>query len=102
MGKPSAIPKNPQAKEELRNKLIHLPKNKPIFIYCQEGYRGYVATRILRQLGFEASNLLGGFKLWSQTQRTRELIHKPTHVADAVATSVSNSGNTNSSENNLF
>lgn len=32
--------------------------------YCQVGQRGYLATRILRQRGFMASNIGGGYKTY--------------------------------------
>ncbi|WP_339329331.1 hypothetical protein [Cohnella caldifontis] len=36
--------------------------SKPLMVYCQVDYRGNVATRILRQHGFDAANLIGGYK----------------------------------------
>lgn len=51
--------------EELRERTDELPKETPIIAYCQVGQRGYLATRVLRQSGFEAYNLSGGYKLWS-------------------------------------
>ncbi|WP_343060697.1 rhodanese-like domain-containing protein [Paenibacillus phyllosphaerae] len=36
------------------------PKN--LLVYCQVGYRGNMATRILLQNGFKAANLTGGYK----------------------------------------
>jgi len=41
-----------------------LPKEKPIAVYCQVGQRGYLATRILRQHGFDAVNIGGGYKTY--------------------------------------
>jgi NADPH-dependent 2,4-dienoyl-CoA reductase/sulfur reductase-like enzyme/rhodanese-related sulfurtransferase len=52
--------------DELRGRLDELPSDRPIAAYCQVGQRGYLATRILRQAGFDASNLSGGM----QTFRT--------------------------------
>ena len=48
--------------DDLRGRLAELPSDRRILAYCQVGMRGYVATRILLQPGFEAANLGGGFK----------------------------------------
>jgi NADPH-dependent 2,4-dienoyl-CoA reductase/sulfur reductase-like enzyme/rhodanese-related sulfurtransferase len=47
--------------DELRSRLEELPKEKTIAAYCQVGQRGYLATRILRQHGFSAVNVSGGY-----------------------------------------
>ena len=47
--------------DELRSRLNELPKNTPINVYCGVGIRSYIACRILRQNGFIARNLSGGF-----------------------------------------
>ena len=47
--------------DQLRQRLEELPKDKPILITCQVGLRGHIATRILRQHGFDAVNLKGGY-----------------------------------------
>jgi NADPH-dependent 2,4-dienoyl-CoA reductase/sulfur reductase-like enzyme/rhodanese-related sulfurtransferase len=48
--------------DDLRGRLGELPRDRRILAYCQVGMRGYVATRILLQHGFEAANLGGGYK----------------------------------------
>lgn len=48
--------------DDLRGRLGEVPRDRPIVAYCQVGQRGYLATRILRQSGFDAANLAGGFK----------------------------------------
>lgn len=48
----------------LRGRLHELPKDKTIFVFCQVGLRGYLASRILTQNGFEARNLSGGLKTY--------------------------------------
>jgi len=45
---------------ELRNNLSHLSKNRPVYLYCETGFRGYICTRILIQHGFKAYNIRGG------------------------------------------
>jgi NADPH-dependent 2,4-dienoyl-CoA reductase/sulfur reductase-like enzyme/rhodanese-related sulfurtransferase len=55
--------------DELRRRLHQLPKGRAIVTYCQVGQRGYLATRILAQAGFQVANLGGGY--------TTYLLHKP-------------------------
>ncbi|BAZ05458.1 putative NADH oxidase [Calothrix sp. NIES-3974] len=49
---------------QLRQRIKELPCDRPLWIYCQVGQRGYYATRVLRQLGFDAHNLTGGYKTY--------------------------------------
>ena len=47
---------------ELRDRLGELPVDRAIVAYCQKGQRGYFATCLLRERGFEkAANLRGGY-----------------------------------------
>jgi NADPH-dependent 2,4-dienoyl-CoA reductase/sulfur reductase-like enzyme/rhodanese-related sulfurtransferase len=50
----------------LRSKLKELPRNKEIVVYCGVGQRSYIATRILKQNGFLAFNVSGGFTSYKQ------------------------------------
>jgi NADPH-dependent 2,4-dienoyl-CoA reductase/sulfur reductase-like enzyme/rhodanese-related sulfurtransferase len=50
--------------DELRGRLTELPKEKPIAVYCQVGQRGYIASRILLQHGYDVVNLSGGYRTW--------------------------------------
>jgi len=59
--------------EQLRQHLHELPKDKPIYAYCTVGLRGYIATRVLLQHGFNAKNLSGGFQMVSRLLPTKEL-----------------------------
>lgn len=54
--------------DNLRANLEKLDKNKMYAIYCQVGLRGYLANRIMRNNGFRAVNLNGGYNLWSKVQ----------------------------------
>lgn len=49
---------------ELRGRMDELPPDREIWVYCAVGQRSYYATRTLRQNGFNAKNLSGGFKLY--------------------------------------
>jgi len=50
--------------DDLRGRLAEVPRDRPIAVYCQVGQRGYLATRVLRQHGIEASNIGGGYKTY--------------------------------------
>ena len=50
--------------DDLRSRLEEIPRDREIAVYCQVGQRGYLATRILRQRGFTASNIGGGYKTY--------------------------------------
>jgi len=52
--------------DELRERLNEIPDNKPVYIYCAVGLRGYLALQILTQRGFKnVKNLSGGYKTYS-------------------------------------
>jgi len=55
---------------QIRKKLNELPRDKTIDIYCAVGIRSYIASRILRQKGFDAKSLSGGYS--SYFARTSE------------------------------
>ena len=50
--------------ETLRERLSELPKGRRIATYCKVGQRGYLASRMLNQRGFNAFNLSGGYTTW--------------------------------------
>jgi NADPH-dependent 2,4-dienoyl-CoA reductase/sulfur reductase-like enzyme/peroxiredoxin family protein/rhodanese-related sulfurtransferase/TusA-related sulfurtransferase len=52
---------------KLRQRLGELPRDRQIVVYCKVGLRGYVAERILKQHGFNAANLSGGWVTWRHT-----------------------------------
>ena len=52
--------------DNIRHHLNDIPKNKPIVLYCGVGLRGYLASNILRQNGFnDVRNLIGGLKTYT-------------------------------------
>jgi len=49
----------------IRDRLNEIPQDKNIYIYCAVGLRGYLASRVLMQHGFNnVFNLSGGYKLY--------------------------------------
>jgi NADPH-dependent 2,4-dienoyl-CoA reductase/sulfur reductase-like enzyme/rhodanese-related sulfurtransferase len=53
---------------ELRLRRAELPQDRDIWIYCGVGQRAYYATRFLRQHGYRASNLPGGYTTYRALQ----------------------------------
>ncbi len=51
--------------DEIRSRINEIPKDKEILLFCGVGLRGYVASRILLQLGCaNVFNLSGRYKTW--------------------------------------
>ncbi len=50
--------------DNLRARLSELDKSKTIYITCQIGLRGYIAARILSQLGYKCKNFSGGYRFY--------------------------------------
>lgn len=46
----------------VRDRLAEIPRDRPVAVYCAGGQRSYYAVRILRQHGFDARNLAGGWQ----------------------------------------
>ncbi len=52
--------------DELRSRLSEIPSDKPVYIYCAVGLRGYLATKILMARGYtNVRNISGGYKTYS-------------------------------------
>lgn len=56
--------------DELRDRHHELPRGERIVVHCQVGQRGHTAVRALRQLGYDAVNLDGGWLTWRDGMRT--------------------------------
>lgn len=50
--------------DELRGNISKLDTNKKVYVTCQIGLRGYLASRILTSHGFDCYNLSGGYRLY--------------------------------------
>ncbi|QKX57738.1 uncharacterized protein TRUGW13939_04858 [Talaromyces rugulosus] len=50
--------------DTLRKSLASIHKRLPVLVYSRVGYHGYIAYRILKQLGYQVANLDGGWKLF--------------------------------------
>jgi NADPH-dependent 2,4-dienoyl-CoA reductase/sulfur reductase-like enzyme/rhodanese-related sulfurtransferase len=52
--------------DEIRDRVSEIKEN-PILVNCQVGQRGHTATMLLKELGFDAINLDGGYLTWSNS-----------------------------------
>lgn len=52
--------------DEIRNRISDISK-QPILVNCQVGQRGHTATMLLKELGFDATNLDGGYLTYSNS-----------------------------------
>ena len=50
--------------------------NKNLLVTCQVGQRGHTASLLLKELGFNAVNLDGGYLLWSNSPAAKTLVTK--------------------------
>ncbi len=65
--------------DKIRNRLYDIPADKEIYIFCQVGLRGYLASRILMQKGYKnVKNLSGGYKTYhaAASEQSNEDIYK--------------------------
>lgn len=53
--------------QQLSERLDELPENQMIYVYCQSGMRSAQAVQILKDNGYQASNLEGGFSAYTGT-----------------------------------
>lgn len=54
---------------DIRERLHDIPKDKTVYVSCQVGLRGYLASRILSENGYEVKNVDGGWKTYSSVYR---------------------------------
>lgn len=65
--------------DDMRERMKEIPRDKPVYLYCGVGLRGYLASNILMQNGYrEVKNLIGGLKLYKAA--TTPLPH-PNHFS---------------------
>lgn len=50
--------------DSLREHILEIPKDKPVYVHCHSGLRSYIACRILIGNGYECFNLAGGWRLY--------------------------------------
>lgn len=51
--------------DDLRERMGEIPKDRPIYLFCEVGLRGYLASSILKGHGYkDVRNLIGGLKTY--------------------------------------
>jgi rhodanese-related sulfurtransferase len=62
--------------DEIRDRVSELT-NKDVLVNCQVGQRGHTAAMLLKELGYNAVNLDGGYLTWSTSPAATKLVsHK--------------------------
>lgn len=54
---------------DVRNCTDKIDRSLPVYVYCAVGFRGYLAVRTLRNLGFEAFNITGGIEAYFRVKK---------------------------------
>ena len=76
--------------DALRNRLDEIPRDKPLYVFCAVGLRGYLASNILIQNGFkDVYNLSGGYKTY---EAAAESEHKSVPITPAFSSPYNDSG----------
>ena len=44
--------------------LLNIPEDKEVVCYCRSGFRAQIATDLLNAQGYNAKNLVGGYKAY--------------------------------------
>jgi hydroxyacylglutathione hydrolase len=54
---------------QLSERLVELPRDRPLIVYCASGYRSSIATSLLRREGLpDVANLVGGLGAWDSAR----------------------------------
>lgn len=57
--------------DNLRERLADIPENKPVYLFCGVGLRGYLASNILKSKGYpDVRNLIGGLTTYNAATAT--------------------------------
>lgn len=58
--------------DELRERMIAIPKDRPVYIMCQSGLRSYLACRILSQNGYNCFHFSGGYRFYAMVKEGKK------------------------------
>lgn len=64
---------------DLPQALSRIPRDRPVAVYCDSGYRAAIGASILKKAGFDVSNVPGSWQAWQACQLPQE---KPRERAD--------------------
>ena len=65
-----------------------MPKDQTIYVSCQVGLRGYLASRILKNNGYQVKNVNGGWKTYSSVYGSNIEVNVETTTNDLGETVV--------------
>jgi CoA-disulfide reductase len=78
---------------EIRDRLSEIPRDQTIYVSCQVGLRGYLASRILSENGYAVKNLDGGWKTYSAVyNQTEKLLSEATEEELKVTVQIDATG----------
>lgn len=60
--------------DELHDRIREVPRDQRIIVTCAAGLRGHTATALLRDRGFDAVNLDGGYNTWISSPAARRVL----------------------------
>lgn len=86
----------------LRSRLIEIPKDKLILVFCKVGLRGYVAQRILKQNGFNVLNISGGYESYNMYYNQGDFEHFIAEQKDADDTQTKGASNSSQTSGNVL
>ncbi len=61
---------------EFRKRLDEIDKSRAVYLNCGSGQRSYNVTLALKQLGYDAKNILGGFTMISNYEKEMQKLNK--------------------------
>ncbi|MDD7304583.1 MAG: FAD-dependent oxidoreductase [Bacteroidaceae bacterium] len=63
--------------DEMRDRIHEIPTDRPIWIFCGVGLRGYLASNLLKDMGYQdVRNLVGGIKTY---RAATSIVETPDH-----------------------
>lgn len=82
--------------DDLRDRINEIPKDKPVYLFCGVGLRGYLASNILKGYGYpDVRNLIGGLKTYEAATEpvllSTEEVKPAGYVNGGSGTSIHNS-----------
>lgn len=85
--------------DELRDRILEIPADKPVILFCAIGLRGYIALKILTGHNFKnVRNLSGGYKTYALATQT--ITHE--NNSNQTEKKMNESYNANSSEKRVI
>ncbi|MFZ0445596.1 MAG: FAD-dependent oxidoreductase [Bacillus sp. (in: firmicutes)] len=68
--------------DQLRNRLEEIPQDQTVYVSCQVGLRGYLASQILKNNGYSVKNVDGGWKTYSSVYGSNIKVNVETTTND--------------------